>query len=322
MLGGGAAELDREFLVDFSIRAEGIDRIPVIDLISGDVDQRRIEGKTVIVAAAAAELPDRFLVPVQGMIYGGVLEAIGTETVLQGRILAETGWPLAALGLLVIGALAVFASRRLRWWQAIGVLVAASIAIEFAAILISASVPLLVDTAAWHLAFFALAVLALATEIDLRGFLLTVAGVATGNSRRILDRVIADSFGGVVLVGADGVIRSASATAVRLLGYDHPHELVGGHAGSVLPPVLRDPLRAILARSEQDAADPLAWQAELGEGTHARVLDCRLTVSTMASLPAAGETEAQSVACLTFVDVTERRAGPSGGSPTWPASTR
>jgi CHASE2 domain-containing sensor protein len=79
LFSGAAGSVGDSYLIDFSIRANTIDRISLVDLVRGDVHADRIRGKNVIIGAEATELRDFFNVPVAGVVSGPMLQALATE---------------------------------------------------------------------------------------------------------------------------------------------------------------------------------------------------------------------------------------------------
>ena len=156
VLSNGNGTVGNDFLVDFSIEASAIDRISAIDVLRGTVTRSRIAGKKVIVGSEAIELHDFFNTPA-GVISGSLLEAIATETLLQGRALDSTGGLAIVAGMIVI-ALGVFAIGRVRWYLILAAPGGVAVGLEAVATILQASLPLATDTAPWLVACFVLAV--------------------------------------------------------------------------------------------------------------------------------------------------------------------
>ncbi len=110
--------------------------------------------------------------------------------------------------------------------------------------------------------------------------------------RRILDRVIADNFDGVVVINAEGRVVSASQFAEDTFG----RKLQGRLATEVLPEQFVTLLADALASRDRHG------ELTLHLGDADRVLDYVVTHSQV-QLAA----EPTTVACLTFRDITERR---------------
>ena len=107
----------------------------------------------------AVELRDLFQVPVFGIVSGSLLQVLGAETLLQGRVV-ESGGELLRYGVLLFIAIPVaLVLRRLRWTVLLGMLAALAVGIEAAAAFLQVRGVLHVDTAMWQvcLAGFAIA---------------------------------------------------------------------------------------------------------------------------------------------------------------------
>jgi diguanylate cyclase (GGDEF)-like protein len=307
MLAGGLGVAGQEFLIDYSIDVNAIDRISLIDILRGTVDPSRIAGKKVIVGGQAVELRDFFNVPIAGTISGALLQAVATETLLRGRVLHETNLALALAGLFVL-AIAAFAIGRVRWALLVGGLFAAAVIIEASAALIQAGFALSVDTAPWHIALAILAIIVLISEIDFRELVQAVLRVRASNAQALLTQVVADNFAGFVIIEEDGLIRTASRSASELLG--HKFGLAGSMARKVLPGEIAAGVEAVLTVPGFDRCvrrpTVVALRREDGEK---RVLEYTITGSRVESehTEADGGPKSHKVACLTFTDITERR---------------
>lgn len=164
MLSGRTSGDQPSIGIDFGIDAQTIDRVPFVDVLKHRVDATRVAGKDIIVGASAIELRDYFRVPRFGVISGPMLQALGTETLLQGRTLVHWG-PWASLALAAIGAIAlVFLRGRAPLRVLALAMLGAIIAWELAAMLLYLNRAILLDTAAFVLAMPALFLLELASE--------------------------------------------------------------------------------------------------------------------------------------------------------------
>ena len=205
MLAGGATEQLANFRVDYGIRADQIDRIPVIDLIDGSVSLSRIAGKKIIVGAEATELRDIFHVPVHGFVSGSMLHALGAESIAQNRALQRTGLAVGLFGLLLILVLAIQFSRRLRWKVTLALMATGALAIELVAVAVQRVWPIELATGAWMTALAGMMLVTLLCEIDFRRVVIAIYRTREANVQTILDRVIADNFAGVLVVDVVGV---------------------------------------------------------------------------------------------------------------------
>ena len=306
-LGGGAGRIGDGFRVDFGIRAGDIDRVSVADILAGTVPADRIAGKKIIVGATAVELRDFFDVPVNGTVPGVLLQALGTESLLAGRALTRTGSLATLLGLALVIALAVFVRRR-TWDRRLAVFALSALAVESVALAVQATWPVEIATGAWDVALLGFAVATLLSEIDVRRILIAISRTETRNLQIILDRVVADNFAGVLVVDEAGTILSASRSAAFILGIDR--ELVGRGIEGVVP----DRLRQVLSRQIAELRAGVWHEEGQHEIVHQRggreiVLEYVATPSRMdGGFAEDGSRLADSfAACLTFLDITERR---------------
>ena len=308
VLSDGHGEAGQDFAVDFSINARAIDRVSAIDVLRGTVARGRIAGKKVIIGSEAVELHD-FFNTAAGVISGNLLEALATETLLQGRALNSTGGLVTLAGLIVI-ALVVMAIGRARWYRIIAVVAVAVVALEVVAAIVQASTPLAMNTAPWLAASFVLAVVVMLSEIDLRQIVQNVWHVRAANAEEsILARVVDDNFAGILVVGDDGRIRTASRAAGEILGIDR--DLVGELAANVLSVELSGEVAhasaaAVTGNPQQRAGETVVQRPD---GTE-RILEFVVTPSRVDSNVSTEERKSSAnwVTCLTFFDVTQRRA--------------
>ena len=309
LLANGAAELGREFLIDFGIRAPAIDRLSAIDVLDKKVDGRRLAGKKVILGASAIELRDFFHVPVFGIIPGPLVQALGAETILQGRMLAETGSPLSLSLASLILCLAALGASRVRWSTGLAMIAGGALIAEAAGLVTFRIAPLLLDTSALQATFACLAVLGALREIDFSRLLLAISRRETRDTKTILDQVVADNFAGVIVATEDGIIQAASRKAADLFKIGCPDELVGRSIDDTLPMALAQIIWNSIGKFRDGC-----WQPrEPGNFEYARsgddtsVLEYVVTPSRLETGERGGAEASRIVASLTFVDITERR---------------
>lgn len=292
---------DRSFLIDYSIKASAVPRVSVAGILNGTFDPATVAGKSVVVGASALELRDTFVVPLHGITPGPLVQIIAAETLLQGRLMASTGWAPVALVIAAMGLFALMMGRRLSLPFVIcGGLLLAALA-EVGALLLQVRFGLLLDTAAIHAAQAAFIVNAMMIEVIIRRLAHAEASQQRDATQGILNRVIADNFDGVVVVDAAGGIVAASRLAEEVLGAG----LLGRRAEDVLPVRVSAAVRDLLLI---DAAAALPEPAELllpGKTGETRILEYTITRSEVVSK--SKRTPAQRVACLTFRDISERR---------------
>jgi diguanylate cyclase (GGDEF)-like protein len=306
VLGGYSGTLEGDYLIDFGIDARAFDRVSAIDLLQHGVESARIAGKTVIVGAAAVELHDLFRVPVFGVVSGATLQALATESILQGRMLRHSpGLSAAGLVLLAIGA---FALRRLRWTTAFVALAGAALVVEASAFIAQQASNLVPETAVWHVTSAVLALAALLRETDLRRVRAAIWSTEARNTREILRRIVKDNFAGVIVADDSGTILAASRRAAETLGCP---ELRGRTCGEALPRELAEALLSAAA-AEQAGAWTEQGVSELSyvRGSEIRTLEYFVRPSLLSGgMSMLGrDLPDRVVASLTFLDVTARRA--------------
>jgi len=306
----GMASQPGSFLIDFSISADQIERISITDLLKGRVEPRQLKGKKVIVGASAIELRDIFQVPRYGLISGSLLQAVAAETLLQGRALKEADGRIVILELLVLAVL-VFSVRRLKWGQIVLALLGAAALVEMSACVLQALYPLALDTSAWHVALLGFMVMTVAREIDLRRSLLVLADTDRHNLKIVLDQVVSDSFDGIVIVDDEGIIRSVSRSATRILQPGRHRNWVGLPAKELVPIELLMAMRQAISDSFQEEwreCPPRELRLRADDASE-RILEYVVTPSRLRDHPdeKEGHPSERFVVCLSFRDVTERR---------------
>jgi diguanylate cyclase (GGDEF)-like protein len=282
------------FRIDYSIDAEAIDRIPAADLLAGAVDAKRIAGKEVVIGASAVELRDFFVVPRQGVLPGALLQAVAVETLKQHRALQVVGPMPAAIAALILGLAALVVLAVLNMPLAIAAALAVSILAEIAASLAQSRLALVVQTAPIHAVALLLIASAVGAEVVRRGRQQAQATRERDAVRRILDQVIADNFDGVIIADAEGRIVAASKSAERYLG-----GVLEGMKAADLP---EDFGRPLLKALESHADGALVEISMTREGAR-HVLEYVVTRSEVLVDKAPAP-----VVCLTFRDITDRRA--------------
>ena len=314
VMSGSVGIIGEEFLIDFGIRADLIDRVSVIDLLAGRVEPERVTGRTVIVGASAIELRDLFPVPAYGLVSGHTLNAVALETLLQDRALVKVGSEALLAGLLIVSLIFLALLGRVPWTQILGLALVMAIGTELAALLLQINKAVVVPTSLWHAAYFGFALLSVVREIDLGRVTLAVSKAETRNTEAVLKRVIEDNFAGVIIVGEDGHIGLASATASTLLNVEQSGRLVGRRYAEVLPPALAEEVRVSVDRFRRGVwrrQPPAEMLIDNPDGT-TTIFEYTVTPSRLGEAESDGRRALPNrvSACLTFMDVTlEREAG-------------
>jgi diguanylate cyclase len=92
----------RSMLIDYGIDARTIPHVSYVDVLSGRVPARYFKGKRVVVGATAVEMGDRYVTPRDGILPGVVIQALAAESMLQNRMIWESGSGVASLGIIIL----------------------------------------------------------------------------------------------------------------------------------------------------------------------------------------------------------------------------
>jgi PAS domain S-box-containing protein len=163
------------FHLDFGIRVKSIPVVSFADVVAGSVAPAALRDKKIIVGGTAIELGDRFLVPGHGLIAGPLLQALATESILQGRTLEElpAGYAIALAALLLVLMIVIW--RRTTLGVRLLVLLGISATVEIAAYVIQASAPVIVDTSICELGVACYLGISTLHELGLRRFISQIA---------------------------------------------------------------------------------------------------------------------------------------------------
>lgn len=285
---GVAGEGTPPVTIDYSIDRDAIAHVSASDVLYGRVKAEEIAGKTALIGARALELHDYFMVPRWGMVPGADIVALATETLAEGRSLAELPTLPIVLPLMALALLLSLAPTR----RALTLLIGLSVVTEAAAFGLQFHGALMLDTAALHTAVVCLVALVLAHEYDLRRVLLTVARRETVNTRRLLERVVEDGFDGIILIDDKDALVRINGEAVKLLGL--------GEVAPRLPDTLFDMIAAVRCEAAGTRANIVAtsW-------LESRVLEYSVTAFQVES--GAFCQASKTYVCVALRDVTERQ---------------
>ena len=291
---------DAAFGVDFSIDANAVAQLSVADLLGGRIDGARIKGRDVVVGATAPELRDFVLVPRFGEITGSMLHILAAETLRQGRAMRDVPFAGVALAILALAGLAAAFNLRLSRVRAQLGAGAMAVALELVALALQAGWALRLDTAAIQIALAAFVLIAIVNDLHLRRRLHAEAERERDATAAMLNQVIEDDFDGVIIVDDNQRIVSASDFACDFLN----RGLLQADGVSALPPALREALSKVLndVAGGRDRAVEVGETIVLSREGAERSLEYVVTASTI------GGSDRRRVACVTFRDITERRA--------------
>ncbi len=280
-----------DFAIDYGLDLSALDRLSAADVLAGRTLRAQIEGRDVLIGASAEELRDLFLTPRYGMIPGLAVHALAAQSLLNGRALHRLPAPwIAALIVALAVGFGAF-ERRLGRWRGGAALAFAALGVEAGALALQKSAALLAPTAAVHAALAACGLAALLGALIRRRRLHADAARARDVTHALLQQVVADNFDGVAIFGRSGEALAASGPARAWAGETPRLDALPG------------PLAEAVAAALADAAPTRQGEARVAAPDGAlRDLEFVVTASRLRDAP-----ERRAV-CLTFRDVTERRA--------------
>lgn len=309
--------LEGHFYIDFGIRIDRIDRISVIDLLTGAVPRTRVEGKRIIVGANAAELRDFFTVPRYGIISGHTLQAAATETLLQNRAIQISAGLVVLAVMFAAAGFALWARKRDAVFRTQVTLLLGLASLESAATVLQVYTGFSLQTAGPHLVILCFGMFFVVQEIDLKRILLMISESRAENTQAILDRVIADNSDGIVVLAEDVTVYTINKSAEQFF-----RKIV--HDGATLPPALTGvpfaeiaPERLVHAVHDKISAvqdersvtlEPELIDKDYGD-LGRRVLEYTITPSVLdGGVDLNGKRQPPRIfACVNFRDVTERQ---------------
>ncbi|NBN78372.1 EAL domain-containing protein [Microvirga tunisiensis] len=307
MAAGADGPVRQAFGIDYSIAPASIPRVSVADLLAGRVDVSLLAGRKVVIGASAQELRDFFNVPLHGVLPGALLQILATETLLSGRPMTG-GYGYVLLAVVLAAGMAATLCGLTGWRGRLVLFAVLSVGLELGALGVQALVPVSLDTVPAQVALILLSLAALLREIGVRQLLVRLLRRQRARDLLVLDKVFADSFDGVIVIDARGVIRAASRSAEAIW---HAPIRSGTMARAVLPPAVVAMLETALARSADSDATACLHEIVItpedpsgGAGRDARLIEYAITASVLA-----GEDgdDPDAVACLTCRDITDKR---------------
>jgi diguanylate cyclase (GGDEF)-like protein len=310
-LAGLNGSVEGTFLIDFSIDGHQINRFSAIDILNDQIADLHLRGKRIIIGSSAEELRDYFWVPGQGLVPGPVLHALATETILQDRMLEQLGSGITVFGMILLGVLVFFLTRRLNWVQFLAAIGMLAVAVELFAVKLFQSTPLLLDTSAWHAAALAYASFAIIREIDVQQIILMMVRNESRNTQTVLDHVIADNNDGVFVVEETGEIVAVSRAGLEILRLDPHEDYSEKPVSDLLPDILCEAIFDVIAGNKHGKApesEPREIELVL-DNEDVIILDYVVTPSRLeGDLNVDGASAPDRyIACLTLRDITIQR---------------
>lgn len=298
-LAGRALRDEQAFYVDYGIDITTIPRLSYIDLLKGNFVPEEIKGKRVIVGGTAVELGDQLNLPVIGVVSGPVLQALAFETIHQEREIWRTSTflslLLAALTLLLLALM----QHRARLSVYLFGIAAFCLTIQLIVLAIQHVGAISVDTGPILLVAGLMGISVTISELDARRAQVARERMEKENHVRMLDRVVEDSFNGIIVYNQDRRIESSNAAARKILRVESETALVGKKLSAVLPNS-----SDWWAPWEQDQVEDLQ---EVEFTTSTGEMHTIEFVVTRSILQEADSTESRPIFTATFRDITERR---------------
>ncbi|MBV8776423.1 MAG: CHASE2 domain-containing protein, partial [Alphaproteobacteria bacterium] len=298
-----------DFYLDYGIRVGEVPRLSYVDILNGYFDPQTIQGKNVLIGATAVELGDQFAVPIGRVMPGPVLQALGYESVVQHRALRRTGAGVSsALAALVVLFL-MLVSTGLDWRGRLVSLCGVWGGLYAVALAIGSSTAISLDLALPATAALLHCLFGFLLQFEQQARLLLQQRLADTRRRAVMRSVLEDSFDGILVVSADGIVEMANKAAGRLL--ERPPETMPGVAVTALLPVSL-PSRPQLETEQSDAEEftmaPLAPRELELHRQDGVALTLELAVSC-SRVPLGGKSrnEERIFLTYTFRDVSERR---------------
>jgi diguanylate cyclase (GGDEF)-like protein/PAS domain S-box-containing protein len=225
----------REVLIDFSIDPATIPVLSFVDVLAGRFDPAMVEGKAVLIGAAAIELGDWRSVPHYRALPGPLLQALAFETLIQNRALRrlDGGVVVLASGLLTILVGPWF--LRVPWRRGLMLLGGGSALILILATILQPAAALAVDTAAPLLGLLLSFSVAMLQRVERQAGALVGHIGALPAKDDMMRQLVDSSFDAIITFAADGTVLSYNRAAARIFGAP-ASAVVGGPLAVLLAP--------------------------------------------------------------------------------------
>jgi PAS domain S-box-containing protein len=233
---------------------------------------------------------------------GPALQALATESLIQGRVVGFGGPVPQISGLVAIILFFSFASPISNWRRKRGRVLLILPAIELIAFMLQYKFAVSLPTAAWHLALLVYYGLATIRELNVRALTAALANAKTQNTEQILAQIMDDSFDGVIIADTDGSILACNPAGYRII-FDAPpvEDLAGCHLGEALPTAFTEAVLPALEEATERSGHAAVREVEVKDGERVKYVEL---TATRSDLTADGP---HTIITLTFRDVTARR---------------
>ncbi len=302
LLAGSTSSANRRIGIDFSIDARSLPSFSYADILSGSADITALAGKTVIVGATAIELRDQVTIPGYAILSGPALQALATESLIQGRVVRFSGRIPQIAGLVAIILFFSFAMPIPDWRRKRGRILLLLPAIEIIAFLLQHQFSVSLPTAAWHLALLVYYSLATIRELNMRALAAALARARSQDTEQILAQIMDDSFDGVIIAEPDGNILACNPAGYRII-FDAPpvEDLAGCQLADALPTAFAEAVLPALEEAAKRSGSAAVREVEVGSGEAVKYVEL---TATRSDLTGDGP---HAIVTLTFRNVTARR---------------
>ncbi|MEM9706779.1 MAG: CHASE2 domain-containing protein, partial [Pseudomonadota bacterium] len=293
------------YYIDYSISDASIRYYSYTDVLAGDLPESAFSGKNVFIGATALELGDEYVAPAIGLTSGVTLNAIASETLLQGRALNAIGNTtiFALAGLLSI--LLCAAKARALGRTYVGIHIILIMMILFAPLVAQAYLHLVLPTAALWGVQVACAIYALIRDLEYRSVSAFRAHIQARDTGAVLSTLINENYDGFIVVCPQGVVERCNARAAELLGLEATPK-----KGDALTIVAHDLARQIdLSQEEVGLIQSLEMSIDDADDEKRRDLDIAVTRSVVEPFKSRFErrTTPRAFIVITLHDITQQK---------------
>ena len=311
LLAGASSIEGRTFYIDYGIDPNSIPRVSYVDVLRGAVPPEVLAGKAVIVGTTAAELGDSLPTPVYRSMSGPALQAMAFESLRQGRDIQVFGSALSVpvSAVLIILFTAVFARQTWRW--AVFTCAVAVCALEGLALGVQAAAPIALTTAPWAVAGGATLLVMVCGRIESQARQILAQREAIDTRGALMDRMIANSFDGIIVADKSGAIQVMNEAAVEIL-HRPASDAMGRPVDDVLPGAA-DIMATVMPIRRQDDSPPHWAPCEtLTRRADGREIAIELTIGIAELAPrrsnGGGKAEPNTYRTFTFRDISDRKS--------------
>jgi len=226
------------YYVDYGISLGSIPRISFSNILLDHFDPTLITGKSVIIGATAVELGDHLSVPRYRAVSGAALQALASETLIQGRDLYRVPPVTSLIYILIFSLLIWFPLVKLSWKRSTLVLPAFWILSGVTAYVFYAQFSILFDLAPLIVISILFFAFGLISRINFHAFQEFLSRMSATHQEALLTNMVKSSSDAIFIENYEGVITSANPAAEKLFNLDS--EEIGGESIGRLIPILKE----------------------------------------------------------------------------------